>query len=133
MEFYGVLMPILWPFTAKMGFKYQTCSGTKAHWHVPSRQELLGHVQQPSSRRLRSDFFAETPLRTAVDGWVVPSREDDGGACSKATSTPPAPLYTAHRRSAAAAGFVAASPPRAGRWSLESSRSRHFPLIYLNP
>jgi hypothetical protein len=41
MEFYGVLMPILWPFTAKMGFKYQTCSGTKAHWHVPSRQDLL--------------------------------------------------------------------------------------------
>jgi hypothetical protein len=70
---------------------------------------VLGHVQQSSPCCLRSGNFSENPSHTPADDRGVPSWEDDGGACSKAQTTPPTPLYPGHRRFSAAGGFAAAS------------------------
>jgi hypothetical protein len=54
---------------------------------------LLGHVQRPSTSRLRADLFAKSTSPQPDDGRVVASREDGYVSCSEAGSDATAPLY----------------------------------------
>jgi hypothetical protein len=61
-------------------------------------------------------------------------REDHGGACSKAESTPLAPLYVVARRFAAATGFGATSPSvRRDGTRINPFAPSPPPFVQLNP